>query len=156
MNRWLILSGFLLATLTVGAIGGIATASSVTTWYPTLIKPSWNPPSWVFGPVWTTLYVMIAFVGWRIWKLRPDPVATTTMRLFWIQLLLNAAWSPAFFALQRPGLALVDLTFLWLALVWIQIRLARSDLVSALLWLPYLFWVTFAGFLNLAIWRLNA
>jgi tryptophan-rich sensory protein len=157
---WFSLIGFLAAAFTAWAIGGLATASSVGTWFTTLAKPSWNPPGYLFGPVWTALYLMMAIAAWRVWRLRTMPALRTAVRAvliaFFLQLILNAAWSLLFFGLRRPDLAFLDIVALLAALFWIQIRLTRLDRVAAALWLPYLLWVSFATALNFTIWRLNA
>lgn len=153
--RWLALPGFLLATLSAGAIGGLATASSVQSWYPTLAKPAWNPPSWLFGPVWTTLYVLMAIAAWRVWRLAAQRGRTTALRWFWVQLGLNAAWSFLFFGLRSPGLALLEIVPLLGAILVTLVHFARLDRVAAALWLPYVAWVSFATVLNATLWWLN-
>ena len=121
-------------------------------WYAALEKPWFNPPNWLFGPVWTILYVMIAVAGWRTWRRGP---AGLPMQLWFGQMAFNFMWTPAFFGLHLPGLALLLLAVM-LALIVLFIRLTWSpDRVSALLFLPYAAWVSFAGLLNLAIWWLN-
>jgi translocator protein len=154
-NRWIALSLFLLAAFVVAAIGGLATASSVRTWYPLLNKPSWTPPSWLFGPAWTTLYVLMSVAAWRIWSLPAQTSRTTVLRLHALQLGLNALWSVLFFGLQRPDLALVEVGTLWLVLAYLQRRLWPLDRLAAALWLPYLAWVSFASALNASVWWLN-
>ena len=156
MNRWLALVLFIVAAFATSAIGGLATASSVTTWYPTLNKPSWNPPAWVFGPVWTLLYIAMSVAAWRVWLVRATAADVGgTLRLWFAQLLLNALWSVLFFGLRSPGAAVIEIVPLWALLVALQFRLARTDRVAALLWAPYLAWVSFAAFLNFTVWRLN-
>ncbi len=155
MNRWIALALFLVAAFTVAAIGGSATAGSVREWYPTLAKPPWNPPSWVFGPAWTLLYILMSGAAWRIWERRDQTGATTTLWLHGAQLVLNALWSVLFFGMQRPDLALINIIALLTILVVIQFRLRRIDPVAAWLWAPYVAWVTFATALNKAIWLLN-
>lgn len=155
MNRWLALLLFLLASFAASAIGGWATFESVRTWYPTLVKPAWNPPAAVFGPVWTLLYSLMSVAAWRIWLRRDVPGASAALRMFFVSLVLNALWSVLFFGLHRPGWALVDNVALWSTLVFLQARFARLDRVAGGLWAPYLAWVTFAVALNAAIWRLN-
>lgn len=122
-------------------------------WYLSLEKPSWNPPSWVFGPVWTVLYVMIALAGWRAWR------ATGTTHpavLLWLaQLALNAAWSYLFFGLRRPDLAFVDIAAMWALIVACVVVFRRVDTLAAWLFVPYLAWVSFAAALNFRIWMLN-
>lgn len=152
-NKWLVLAGFMLLCLAVGGLGGWITAQSVIRWYPTLNKPEWNPPSWVFGPVWTALYVMMAVAAWLVWQ---KPAATrTAMILFFIQLALNSLWSFLFFGARSPGLALIDILALWLALALAVHAFFKHSSNAGLLLLPYLAWVSFAAFLNFSIWRLN-
>jgi benzodiazapine receptor len=154
-QRWLMLAAFLLAAFAAAGLGGYATAESVTTWYPTLIKPSWNPPAWIFGPVWTLLYVLMSVAAWRIWLRRDRPDADRALALFFIQLGLNALWSVLFFGLQSPGLALIDVIILWLLLFSIRRRFRSIDPIAGWLWLPYLLWVSFATVLNATIVWLN-
>ena len=138
------------------AIGGFFTAGAVRDWYPTLAKPAWNPPAWVFGPVWTILYGMMAVAAWLIWRQRREGPVTMPIVLFAVQLLLNAVWSPLFFGLHRLDIAFVDIVLLWLALaatLWLFLKRRRA---AGWLLLPYLLWVSFAAALNFAIWRLNS
>ena len=155
MNRWLALALILLASFAASAIGGLATFESVRTWYPTLIKPSWNPPSAVFGPVWTLLYLLMSIAAWRVWLSPNTHESRLALRLFFVSLALNAFWSVLFFGLHRPGWALVDNGVLWATLAFLLLRFARIDRLAGWLWAPYLAWVTFAVVLNAAIWRLN-
>lgn len=156
---WFALTGFLAASFAASAIGGLATASSVNTWFPTLAKPAWNPPSAVFAPVWTILYIFMAIAAWRVWRHRENPVLKPTVRAIliahFLQLILNAAWSLLFFGLRRPDFACIDIIALLAALFWMQIRIYRVDRGAAMLWTPYLLWVGFATALNFAIWQLN-
>ncbi|HET6428529.1 MAG TPA: TspO/MBR family protein [Phycisphaerae bacterium] len=146
----------LLVCYGAAALAGRLSAGAGGGWYAGLAKPSWTPPSWVFGPVWTLLYGMMAVAVWLVWLGRRRRGVAAPMALFAVQLTLNAVWSPLFFGLHRPGSALVDLVLLWLALaatVWLFLR--RRPAAGALL-VPYLLWVSFAFALNFAIWRLNA
>ena len=122
-------------------------------WYDGLDKPPGNPPGWVFGPVWTALYLMIAVAGWRIWRVqrrwRP------ALWLWLAQLLANALWSYLFFGLQRPGLALVDITVLLVLIAWTIVRFKPIDHLAAWLMVPYWLWVFFATYLNASLWYLN-
>ncbi|HYP17041.1 MAG TPA: TspO/MBR family protein [Opitutus sp.] len=154
-SRWLPLGLFVLLAFLAAGIGSFATASSVDTWYASLRKPSWNPPSWVFGPVWTTLYLLMAVATWRVWRNGSPAEARHTFRLYGAQLALNALWSILFFGLQRPGAALIDVLVLWLVLIRLLARFIRVDRIAALLWAPYVLWVSFAAVLNAAIWELN-
>ena len=151
----MILVASLLIPLAVGSLAGIATASSVTTWYATLAKPSFNPPSWVFGPVWTTLYLMMGVALFLIWRQDPTPVRNRALALFGLQLTLNFAWSFLFFAAERPDLALVNIVLLDVAIfATIHVFRPLSRPAAALL-VPYLLWCLFATVLNGAIWNLN-
>ena len=136
----------------IAATGAIAPPGA---WYAGLAKPPFNPPAWVFGPAWTTLYLMIAVATWRLWRAAPSPARTRALRLNAVQLALNALWTPIFFGLQQPGLALAEIVLMWLAILATILAAWRVDrLASALLW-PYLGWVSFATTLNAAIWWLN-
>lgn len=152
----LVLISFVLAAFLAAAIGGLATARGVVEWYPNLAKPSWTPPSWLFGPVWTALYAMMGVAAWLVWRaagsFRP---ARRELALWGIQLTLNAHWSIAFFGMRAPGAALVNIVLLWLAILATIVVFARRSAIAAGLMVPYLLWVTFATALNAAIWRLN-
>ncbi|MBL8580161.1 MAG: tryptophan-rich sensory protein [Mesorhizobium sp.] len=141
---------FILLVVGGGLLIGLLTAPGP--WYAELAKPSFNPPNWIFGPVWTILYVLIAVAGWRVWQRdRSGPA----IKLWWLQLVLNFAWSPVFFALHSVGFALVIIVALF-ATILAFIAVARStDHVSAWLFVPYACWVGFASLLNGAIWQLN-
>jgi translocator protein len=154
-RQTLILVASLLIPLAVGALGGIATASSVTTWYATLAKPSFNPPSWVFGPVWTTLYLMMGVSLFFVWRRDSTPERNRALVLFGVQLALNFAWSFLFFAAERPDLALVNIVLLDVAIfATIHVFRPLSRPAAAVL-VPYLLWCLFATVLNGAIWNLN-
>ena len=140
----------------VGAIGSLFTAQAIPTWYATLAKPALNPPAWVFGPVWTTLYVLMgvaAFLVWRKgWARREGKIA---LAVFVGQLLLNTLWSVLFFVLHSPGGALIEIVLLWGAIVATIIAFAKISKLAAWLLAPYLAWVSFAIYLNYAFWSLN-
>jgi tryptophan-rich sensory protein len=125
-------------------------------WYEALNKPPWNPPNWVFGPVWTALYTMMAVAAWLVWQ--PGGFARQRRALTWFltQLALNAMWTPLFFGLQRPGIALVEIVLLWGAIVMTALAFQRVSRVAAWLLMPYLAWVSFAAVLNFSLWRLNS
>jgi benzodiazapine receptor len=150
----LALAGFLAMCFAVAAMGSLATASSVSTWYVTLAKPVWTPPAWVFAPVWTTLYAAMAVAAWLVWR-RPDALRGSALVLFLVQLTLNGAWSWFFFGFRQIGLALLDIGALFVALAATTLVFRRVTSVAAWLMLPYLLWVTYAASLNAAIWRLN-
>lgn len=153
-RTWLALAGFVVGCEAAGLVGLPFNTGSDGGWYDSLTKPSFNPPSWVFGPVWTTLYALMAVAAWRVWR-SADRRRRAALTLFAVQLVLNAAWSPLFFGAHRAGWALVDLCALWLALVATIASFARIDRLATALLVPYLGWVTFAGVLNAEIVRLN-
>jgi tryptophan-rich sensory protein len=158
--RWPRLLGAIIVCLGVGGIGSIATSDGTKTWYPTLEKPPFNPPSVVFGPVWTTLYVLMGIAEYLVWKEgreRPEiqREVKRAQKLFAIQLGLNLGWSFLFFKLQSPLIALIELILLWLAILATIRAFARLSRPATLLLLPYLAWTTFAGVLNASIWWLN-
>lgn len=141
--------------LAVSALGAAATASSVNTWYPTLAKPFFNPPKWVFAPVWSTLYFMMAIAAWRIWR-NPGPGrARKAVVLFCIQLALNLGWSLLFFGMRNIGGALVEIVILLIAIIATTAAFWRHDRLAGMLMLPYAAWVSYATVLNAALWRLN-
>lgn len=154
-QRWLVLIVFIAVTFAAAGIGGAATASSVAEWYPTLAKPAWNPPDWVFGPVWSTLYLLMAVSAWRVWRHVEHPGRRPALAWYFAQLVLNALWSVLFFGLRQPGAALIGILVLLALLVVVLVKFARIDRVAAALWLPYVAWVGFAAVLNGAIWWLN-
>lgn len=141
--------------LAIGALGGAVTSSSVTEWYPTLSKPSFNPPNWVFGPVWTTLYVMMGIAAWRVWRAADRDTSRGPLAVFALQLAVNLGWSIAFFGLRDPGLAVVVILVLDLLVLATALMFRRIDGLAALLLVPYLAWIAFATVLNVAVWRLN-
>jgi tryptophan-rich sensory protein len=142
--------------LLVGGLSGIATARGVREWYPSLVKPAFNPPAWIFGPMWTLLYVMMgvaAFLVWQQgWSVRTVRLA---LALFAWQLILNGLWSILFFGMQSPGLAFVEIILLWLSILATVVVFWRVTGVAGMLLLPYAAWVTFAAVLNGSLWVLN-
>jgi tryptophan-rich sensory protein len=152
-NRWFVLCGFILLCLAVGAIAGAFTASSVETWYPTLTKPSFNPPNWVFAPVWTTLYILMAVAAWRVWLKGAE--IKGALGLFYFQLALNFLWSFLFFGAHALGLALLEIILLWLSIAITAFAFWNIDRPAGLLFVPYLAWVSFAMVLNFSLWWLN-
>lgn len=139
-----------------GLIGSIFTRAGLNGWFQTLNKPSFNPPGWVFGPVWTVLYALMGIAAAMIWQHRDtDPEARPALRMFGVHLALNVLWSAAFFGARSPLAALINIVALWVALVATIQRFARISGRAAGLMLPYLAWTTFATVLNAAIWRLN-
>ena len=154
MNRKNGLIIAILLPIVVGGLGGIVTGSSVKTWYPTLNKPSWNPPAWLFGPVWTALYAMMGLASWRVWR-RQSPASRRALGWYGVQLGLNSLWSILFFGMRQPGLALAEIVVMWAAILITAIKFARLDRLAGVLMIPYQLWVSFATALNGAIWWLN-
>jgi len=124
-------------------------------WYASLTKPSWNPPGWIFGPVWTALYAMMAVAAWLIWKRGGFAAQHRLLSLFLVQLVLNALWTPLFFGLRQPGLAVAEIILLWAAILATLMAFRPVSRTAAWLLVPYLAWVSFAAVLNGTIWRLN-
>lgn len=156
MNRtgrgWPSLVGLLVVCFATAAIGSVATNPKIGGWYAALAKPAWTPPGWIFGPVWSLLYICMAVAAWLVWR---QGGAARPMTFFGIQLILNAAWSWLFFGLESPGAALVDVVALWTAIAITTVLFWRRSRIAGMLFVPYLVWVTFASALNLAIWRMN-
>ncbi|GAA0581403.1 TspO/MBR family protein [Rhizomicrobium electricum] len=150
----LVLFGFLAFTLAAGFAAGQVTAPNIPSWYNHLAKPSFNPPNWVFAPVWSALYVLIAVAAWRVW--RAKGFRTPALALWLVQLGLNFAWSFIFFGAHAAGAALADLVLLWGAIFATLIAFGRIDKPAGWLLIPYLGWVSFAGVLNFWVWQLNA
>jgi benzodiazapine receptor len=122
-------------------------------WFARLRKPGWNPPNWLFAPVWTLLYTIMGIAAWLVWLRQGWSAA---IWLYLSQLLLNALWTPLFFGLRSPALGFADIIALWLAIAATLIAFSHASLLASALMLPYLAWVTFATFLNFSIWRLNS
>src|ERR1700751_3713076 len=139
--------------LGAAGIGSFLTTPSLRLWYEGLSKPSWNPPNWLFGPVWTILYLAMAIAAWLVW--RKAGVAAAPMQFFLTQLALNVAWSALFFRLRSPGLAFTEIVVLWFAILATTIEFWRAVPAAGWLLLPYLIWVGYATALNFAIWWLN-
>ena len=146
------LTAFVVLCFGVSVLGGTATRSALAVWYPALKKPPWTPPGWVFGPVWTLLYPMVAVAGWLAWR---EGRARFGPLVYLLQLALNAAWPWLFFAQRRPGLGLLCIVGLCLAIAATIAAFWRLSRGAALLMVPYLAWVAFAAALNFVIWRLN-
>src|SRR5512141_1819485 len=148
----LALVGWLALSFTAAAMGGFFLPGD---WYAGLRKPSWNPPNWIFGPVWTVLYATMAVAAWLVWKRGGFAGQRFALSLFLMQLLLNALWSPLFFGLHNPALAFADIVLLWLAVLATVVAVWKTRPLPGALLVPYLAWLTFATALNFAIWRLN-
>lgn len=154
-TRWIGLVLFVLICLGAGGLGAVATTPEIDGWYRTVAKPEWNPPDWVFGPVWTTLFVLMGISAWLVWKPAGFKYAATPLSLFALQLILNVAWSWIFFGLHQIGWAAVEIVILWMAILATTIAFFRRSKSAGWLLVPYLSWVTFASLLNFTIWRLN-
>ena len=180
-NDWISLAIALLLPQLAGGLGAVATASSVNSWYRTLKKPSWNPPGWVFGPVWTVLYLLMGFASWLIWRegsqrtaeattaanqpgdnaagpklaVPEEPETRQALAFYGGQLALNTVWSLLFFGLRSLGGALAEIVALWTAIAFTVARFYRLKPVAGWLLVPYLAWSTFAAVLNGTVWRLN-
>jgi tryptophan-rich sensory protein len=150
--RLLALAGWVLLCFAAAAPGGLFMPGE---WYASLKKPAWNPPGWIFGPVWSMLYTMMAVAAWLVWRRGGWVEQRKPLLLFLVQLALNALWTPLFFGLHWPGVAFAEIILLWLAILWTIIAFWRGHRVAAWLLVPYLAWVSFAAVLNGALWRLN-
>ena len=148
----LALAGWLALSFCAAAMGAFFLPGE---WYAGLKKPSWNPPNWIFGPVWTALYTIMAVAAWLVWQRGGFAGQRVALALFLLQLLCNALWSPLFFGLKHPALAFADIVMLWLALSATVVAFWQVRPLAGGLLVPYLAWVTFASALNFALWRLN-
>jgi translocator protein len=153
----LALVGFLVLSFAAAGFGALFTTPAVKAvgWYSQIQKPTWTPPSWLFGPVWTALYVMMAVAGWWVWRQGGWEAQRGALGLFLAQLVLNAAWSWLFFGLHSPAAGLAGIGCLWLAILLTIVAFFQVSPLAGWLMVPYLLWVTFASGLNLTIWRLN-
>jgi len=149
---WLGLVFWLGLSLAAGWIGSYFQPGE---WYKYLVQPALTPPSWVFGPVWTILYILMGTAAWLVWQRHGLSGAILPLGLFIIQLILNALWSYLFFGIRDPGLAFLDIAALWLTVMATLIAFRQYHPAAGQLLLPYLIWVTFAAYLNLQFWRLN-
>ena len=145
----LALAGLILVTFCAPLAGMFSLPGA---WYAALHKPEWNPPPWIFGPVWTLLYLLMAVAAWLVWK---RDGCQRPLRLYFIQLALNAAWTPIFFGAHELGWALVEIIALWIAILLTMFSFHRVSKPAGWMLVPYLAWVTFATYLNFTLWRLN-
>lgn len=142
--------------LFAGTIGSAFTFTGIDSWYSVLNKPGFNPPNWIFGPVWTTLYILMGISLYLIWsKGLKDKYIKKSFKIFIIQLIFNSLWSVVFFGMQSPGLALFIIIVLWSLILTLIIRFYRINKLAAFLLIPYILWVSFASVLNYSIWTLN-
>jgi tryptophan-rich sensory protein len=143
-------------SLAIGGLSGLATARGVDNWYPTLGKPSFNPPAWVFGPTWTVLYILMGVALFLVWRQGLDTTGVKlALTVFAVQFVLNALWSIIFFGMRSPAWAFAEILVLWLAIVATLWACWRVTPVAGRLLVPYLAWVSFAAVLNGSIWILN-
>lgn len=154
VKRTLGLAGWLLAGFVTAALGGIA-SSDAPAFYGQLVRPSWAPPAWLFGPAWTVLFLLMSVSAWLVWRRHGFDGAGSALRLFIVQLVVNALWSWLFFAWHQGALALADIVVLWLLIAGTILLFWRLHRVAAVMLVPYLAWVSFAAALNFAVWRLN-
>lgn len=150
-GSWTALAVFVVVNFAAASSGAVFKPGA---WYASLNKPDWTPPNWAFPVVWTTLFILNAVAGWRVWE-TAGAEARTALIVYGVSLVLNAAWSAIFFGLRRMDLALVEVLFLWASLVAVIVLFAPLDLIAAALVVPYLIWVTIAAFLNLRMLQLN-
>lgn len=157
MNKFTKILIMVVTCLAVGYLSGIVTRESIAEWYQFIEKPSFNPPNWVFQPVWSALYVMMGVAGGLVWDKidSKSEEVKKALKFFAIQLALNALWSVLFFGLKNPMLALVEIILLWLMIYETYLKFSRINSVSGYLFIPYLMWVGFAAILNASIWWLN-
>ncbi len=154
-ESWVSLLPFVAVCFAAAGIGALATRSSVKSWYPHLSRPDWTPPDWVFGPVWTTLYLMMAISAWLVWRGTSSATARVALTLFGIQLVLNVLWSVVFFGLRRVGAAFAEVLLLWMMLIATAVAFYPLSLLAAWLLIPYIAWVGLASYLNFRIWQMN-
>jgi tryptophan-rich sensory protein len=156
LNNFLKLVIAIVVSELAGIVGSVFTVSSIPTWYATLQKPSFSPPNWIFGPVWTTLYFLMGIAVFLVWKKgleRKD--VKIALGVFGGQLVLNALWSIIFFGLHNPFWAFVEIIVLWLAILWTMFAFYKISRPAAYLLLSYILWVSFAAYLNYSIWIIN-
>lgn len=157
MNKYTKIAILVVTCLALGYLSGMVTQSSIKTWYPTILKPSFNPPNWLFAPVWSTLFVFMGIAGGLVWSkidVKKEEVQKALV-FFAIQLVLNSLWSILFFGLKNPMLALIEIVLLWLVIYETFVKFNKIDKIAGYLFIPYLIWVGFAAILNLNIWWLN-
>lgn len=155
-NSFIYLLLFITLCLLIGnGLGGYFTFLSVETWYQTLNKPSFNPPDWVFGPVWTTLYVFMGISIWLVWKKEPSKIRSIGIKIFWLQLFFNVFWTYLFFGIQKIGLSFIEIIFLIFLIILNIFYFLKINKIAGYLLVPYLLWVSYASVLTYNIWILN-
>jgi tryptophan-rich sensory protein len=148
-------AALMLSILLVTAAASFGALFSPGEWYAGLVKPAFNPPNWVFGPVWTLLYAMMAVSAWLVWRGRAAAPVGLALAVYGVQLVLNALWSWLFFGVHALGVAFVEIVLLWLAIAATAVLFWRVNRLAGALFIPYLAWVGFAAILNFSLWRLN-
>ena len=144
------------ACFAAAAVGSAFTVPAIGVWYARLAKPAWTPPNWLFGPVWTALYLSMAVAAWLVWRRAGLSGARLPLSIFGLQLALNALWSILFFGLQRPALAFAEIVLLWASILATILSFYRVVPAAGLMLIPYLLWVSYAAALNFSIWKLNS
>jgi benzodiazapine receptor len=155
MNKYLRLILFILVPLLVGSLSGIATVNSIPTWYSHLNKPFFNPPNYLFGPVWSILYLTMGISLFMVYESGIASQKRKIILVFTLQLVLNFFWSIIFFGLQSPQFAFFEIVLLWVSIAYMIYFFYKTNKLAALIQIPYLLWVSFASLLNAAIWYLN-
>jgi benzodiazapine receptor len=155
MKKSLLFIACILFTLLIGATSGIATSDSISGWFTTLNKPVFNPPNYLFGPVWTILYILMGISFYLILNTKPTELRKKAIAIFLVQLFLNFCWSFLFFKFHLLGIALLEIVMIWMSIILMIIIFYKINKTAALLQIPYLLWVSFASILNGAIWWLN-
>jgi benzodiazapine receptor len=150
-----VLASFLGLCLGTGYVGSTVTAPSVRDWYPSLLRPPGTPPDWVFAPVWTTIFILMAIAAWLVWRQVGWFLARWALMAFGVQLVLNLFWSVLFFGMRSPGPAFSEIVLLWFSILTTLLLFWRHNAAAGLLLTPYLAWVSFAAYLNFGIWQLN-
>ena len=155
MNKIIKLILCIALTLSIGAISGIATSSGINNWYVTLNKPVFNPPNYLFGPVWTLLYILMGVSFYLILQSKNVTLKNRAIMIFFIQLFLNFCWSFLFFKFQLVGIAFIEIIFIWVSIIIMIVAFYKISKIASWLQIPYLLWVSFASVLNGSIWILN-
>lgn len=156
MKNTLLLIGCVAFTFIVGSSGGLFTVSEIPNWYATINKPSFNPPNWIFGPVWTILYALMGYALFLIFKQPNSTLKINALIIFFVQFTLNFFWSIIFFKLHALGWAFVEIIAMWIFILLNIIWFYKLNKIAAYVLIPYLLWVSFASLLNYSIWQLNS